>query len=222
MAVLHLSRGVSRRPRVPRGAVWLVDNYDSFTENLAHGLAMLGATVVVARHDEVGVDRVLASRPRALVLSPGPRTPREAGISVRLVRAVAALDRPLPLLGVCLGHQAIAAALGGRVVRAREPVHGRATKVRHAGRGVLEGLPSPFPAARYHSLVVDERSLPRDLVATAWSEAGEVMALAHRSKPIEGVQFHPESFLTPAGPRILAAFLRGAGLRVRPPRAVVR
>jgi anthranilate synthase component 2 len=202
--------------------VWLVDNYDSFTENLAHALAMLGATVVVARNDAVSVARVLAARPAAVVLSPGPRTPREAGISVPLVVACAALRPAVPLLGVCLGHQAIGEAFGARIGRAVRPVHGRATPVVHRGEGVLAGLPSPFDAARYHSLVVEPASMPESLVATAWSREGEVMALRHASLPIEGVQFHPESYLTPVGPRILAAFLRRAGVRARSPRSVVR
>jgi anthranilate synthase component 2 len=218
MPVLRLP---SRTPP-PKAAVWLVDNYDSFTENLAHALAMLGADVVVARHDAVTVARVLRAEPAAIVLSPGPRTPREAGISVPLVRAAASRAHPVPLLGVCLGHQAIGEAFGARVVRARRPVHGRATPVRHGGRGLFARLPSPLAAARYHSLVVDEATLPPELRATAWSAEGEVMALEHATLPVAGLQFHPESYLTPLGPRLLAAFLRGAGLRVRAPRAVVR
>ena len=218
MPIVHFRPGV----RVPRGAVWLVDNVDSFSENLAHAIAMLGPTVVVVRHDATTPARVLLARPAAIVLSPGPKTPKEAGISVPLVRAIARARAPVPLLGVCLGHQAIGEAFGARVVRAKAPVHGRATAVRHAGRGSLRGLPRTFRAARYHSLVLDPRTLPQDLEPTAWSEEGEVMAVLHRSLPVEGVQFHPESYLTPLGPRILAAFLRRAGLRVRSPRAVVR
>jgi anthranilate synthase/aminodeoxychorismate synthase-like glutamine amidotransferase len=208
--------------RFPRGAVWLLDNYDSFTRNLADLLEQLGGRVVVVRNDATTPEEVLAARPAGVVVSPGPKTPREAGISVALVRACAAGTPPVPLLGVCLGHQAIGEAFGARTVRARRPVHGRATSVRHRGDGWLAGLPSPFPAARYHSLVVAESSLPADLAVTARSAEGEVMAMRHRARPIEGVQFHPESYLTPDGPRVLAAFLRAAGVRVRDPARVVR
>ena len=212
------SRARATRP----GAIWLVDNYDSFTENLAHALALLGADVVVARNDAVTPARVLRSRPAGVVLSPGPCTPREAGISVALVRACAAARPPVPVLGVCLGHQAIAEALGGRTVRARRPIHGRATPIRRVrGRagGVLADLPARFTAARYHSLVTDPRRLPPDLDVVARSEEGDVMAIEHRRRPLFGVQFHPESYLTPHGPEILAAFLRRCGLRPRRPRA---
>jgi anthranilate synthase/aminodeoxychorismate synthase-like glutamine amidotransferase len=214
--------GVVRRPpdAPPPGAVWVVDNYDSFTENLAHLLAQLGADVFVARNDDRPVAAVLAARPAAVVVSPGPCTPAEAGISVPLVAACAAADPPVPVLGVCLGHQAIAVAFGGRGVRAREPVHGRATSVRHDGTGSFEGLPSPLAAARYHSLAVAR--LPKDLVVTARSARGEPMALRHRRLPIEGFQFHPESYLTPLGPRLLARFLRRAGVAVRRGARVVR
>jgi anthranilate synthase/aminodeoxychorismate synthase-like glutamine amidotransferase len=208
--------------RIPRGAIWLLDNYDSFTRNLADLLEQLGARVVVVRNDATTPRAVLSARPAGVVVSPGPKTPSEAGISVALVRACAAATPPVPVLGVCLGHQAIGEAFGGRTVRARRPVHGRATVVSHRGEGWLAGLPCPFPAARYHSLVVDGRRLPEDLVVTAWSTEGEVMALRHRSLPIEGVQFHPESYLTPDGPRILAAFLKAAGVRGRDPVRVVR
>jgi anthranilate synthase/aminodeoxychorismate synthase-like glutamine amidotransferase len=200
--------------------VWLVDNYDSFTRNLEDLLVQLGARVHVVRNDEATVAEVLAARPAGIVLSPGPRTPSEAGISVPLVRAAAREE--VPLLGVCLGHQAIGEAFGGRTVRGRRPVHGRATPVRHRGRGWLEGLPSPFLAARYHSLVVDDRTRPEVLEVTARSDDGEPMALRHKTLPIEGVQFHPESFLTPQGPRILAAFLRAAGIAPNDPDRVVR
>jgi anthranilate synthase/aminodeoxychorismate synthase-like glutamine amidotransferase len=213
---------VLRPPHTPpRGAVWLVDNYDSFTENLAHLLAQLGATAFVARNDERSTRAVLAARPVGVVVSPGPCTPSEAGVSVDVIRACARRPAPIPVLGVCLGHQAIGAAFGARVVAALEPVHGWATAIHHEGAGLLAGLPSPFPAARYHSLVVG-RPLPSDLEETARSDRGEVMALRHRRYPIEGVQFHPESYLTPHGPRILAAFLRRCGLRPRRPAQVVR
>jgi anthranilate synthase component 2 len=187
--------------------VLLVDNYDSFAWNLVQALAALGADVVVRRNDALTVAQALALSPDAVVISPGPCTPAEAGISVDLVRAAA--DRRLSLLGVCLGHQAIGAAFGGRVVRAARPVHGKTSEVLHDGRGALRGLPSPLVAMRYHSLVVDE-PLPACLEATARTAAGELMGLRHVSLPIEGVQFHPESFLTPHGPSLLANFLESA------------
>jgi anthranilate synthase component II len=187
--------------------VLLLDNYDSFAFNLVQALAALGADVVVRRNDALSVADALALSPDAVVLSPGPCTPREAGISVDLVRAAA--DRRIPLLGVCLGHQAIGAAFGGRVVRAPRPVHGKTSEVTHDGLGVYARLPSPFVAMRYHSLVVAEPP-PPDLVATARTTSGELMGLRHRALPIEGVQFHPESYLTDVGPALLANFLAGA------------
>ena len=227
---LHAGR-VRRSPASPHGAgkggaVWVIDNYDSFTENLVHALAVLGADVVVVRNDAVRPRDVLRARPRGVVLSPGPCTPREAGVSVALVRACAASRPPVPVLGVCLGHQAIAEALGGATTRARRPTHGRATPIERLGRrrgtarsGVLDDLPARFAAARYHSLVTDPRRLPPELVVTARAAEGDVMAIEHRRLPIFGVQFHPESYLTPLGPRILAAFLRRCGLRPRGRRA---
>jgi anthranilate synthase/aminodeoxychorismate synthase-like glutamine amidotransferase len=199
--------------------VLVVDNYDSFTHNLVDLLAQLGAEVRVQRNDEVDLDLLERDPPRGVVLSPGPGRPEEAGVCVDLVRRFGA---SVPIFGVCLGHQALAVAYGGRVVHARRPLHGTATPVRHAGRGVLAGLPQGFEAARYHSLVVDPRRLGRGLEASAWSPEGEVMALVHRRDPVEGVQFHPESHLTPQGPRMLAAFLRRTGLKPRPVRGVVR
>jgi anthranilate synthase component 2 len=187
--------------------VLLVDNYDSFAFNLVQAFASLGAEVIVRRDDALSVDEAVALAPGAVVVSPGPRTPAEAGISVDLVRAAAA--RGIPLLGVCLGHQAIGAAFGGRVVRAARPVHGKTSEVLHDGRGVYVGLPSPIVAMRYHSLVVLE-PLPAELEATARTASGELMGLRHRALPIEGVQFHPESFMTPHGPALLANFLNGA------------
>jgi anthranilate synthase/aminodeoxychorismate synthase-like glutamine amidotransferase len=192
--------------------VFVVDNYDSFTHNAVDLLAQLGARVAVARNDEVEVEEIEASGARAVVLSPGPGRPEEAGITVEAVRR---LGPRLPILGICLGHQAIAVAYGGRVVRAAEPLHGSASDVSHRGEGLLRGLPSPFRAARYHSLVVDPRRIGRGLRPTARSDRGEVMAIRHRLHPVEGVQFHPESYLTPLGPRILRAFLRRAGVGTR-------
>jgi anthranilate synthase component 2 len=206
----------------PRGRdLWLIDNYDSFPLNLAHLLAQLGARVRIVRNDEVRVSDVLARRPVGVVVSPGPKTPKEAGISVPLIRACAAASPAVPVLGVCLGCQAIGEAFGGRVVRATAPVHGRATKVTHDGRGLFAGLPSPFRVARYHSLVVSPRGLPSVLESTAFAASGEIMGLRHRTLPIEGVQFHPESFLTRSGPAILAAFLSLCGVRARPASTVV-
>ena len=209
----------------PRGGgrgLLLVDNVDSFTRNLADLFAQLGADVWVVRNDRVSIKEALDAKPAGVVLSPGPRAPRQAGVSVPLVRACARAEVPIPVLGVCLGHQAIGVAFGGRVIRAQKPVHGRAIAVSHRGQGLLEGLPDPFPAARYHSLVVDPERLPAELEATAFSPEGEIMALRHRRLPIEGMQFHPESYLTPVGPRLLAAFLVRCGIRPRRPQAVVR
>ena len=200
-------------------AVLVLDNYDSFTHNLVDLLRQLGAHVDVLRNDAATVEQVAARRYAGIVLSPGPGRPEDAGILVPLIRALGPVT---PLLGVCLGHQALALAYGGRVVRAHRPLHGSATPVRHAGRGLLAGLPQGFAAARYHSLVVSPRAPGRGLEPTAWSPEGEIMALVHETHPVEGVQFHPESYLTPVGPRILAAFLRRCGLRVRPARSVVR
>jgi anthranilate synthase/aminodeoxychorismate synthase-like glutamine amidotransferase len=199
--------------------VFVVDNYDSFTHNAVDLLRQLGARVEVARNDRVRVADVLGSGARGVVLSPGPGRPEDAGVSVDLVRAAAGR---VPVLGICLGHQAIAVAHGGRVVRAEEPLHGTASDVRHRGAGLLAGIPSPMRAARYHSLVVDSRCPGRGVEPTAWSARGEVMALRHGASGAEGVQFHPESFLTPHGPRILAAFLRRLGLPTRRTRPVVR
>jgi anthranilate synthase component 2 len=191
--------------------IFVLDNYDSFTYNLAQYLGELGAEPRVERNDALTAQDLLAAGPRGVVISPGPGVPERAGISVSLVRAAAAAG--LPLLGVCLGHQAIAVAFGGRVSRAKRLMHGKTSPVRHDGTGVLAGLPSPFVAMRYHSLVVEPEALPSDLVATAWSadreDDPEVMALRHRDRPIHGVQFHPESIGTGAGKDILRNFLEG-------------
>lgn len=187
----------------------LVDNYDSFTFNLLHALAMGGGvTVSVVRNDEVDVDEMVeharAGTLEGVVLGPGPHDPLRAGASLALIERLAGL---VPVLGVCLGHQCLAHAFGGAVVRAAHPTHGRASAVFHDGRGIFTGLPSPFEAARYHSLAVDPQRLPACLEVSAWTVAGEVMALRHRALPLEGVQFHPESVLTPEGPRLLANWL---------------
>jgi anthranilate synthase/aminodeoxychorismate synthase-like glutamine amidotransferase len=189
--------------------VLLINNYDSFVHNLARHFRRLGVETVVRRNDAVGIPDVRALRPQAIVLSPGPCTPREAGRSLEIVRK---LHRDVPMLGVCLGHQTIAEALGGRVVRG-EPVHGRASLIEHDGAGLFAGVPSPIRVGRYHSLVVEETTLPSSLTPTARTEDGVLMAMAHRSAPVFGVQFHPESILTQNGYRLLANFLRLAGIQ---------
>lgn len=189
--------------------ILLIDNYDSFVHNLARYFERLGQETHVVRNDAIDVAGVRALRPSAVVLSPGPCAPEQAGASMELVRSLAG---ELPMLGVCLGHQAIAAALGGRVVRAKQPVHGRTSAVSHDGSRIFAGLPNPFRACRYHSLVVEEASLPPELMVTARSADGEVMGIAHRRRPVVGVQFHPESILTESGYELLAGFLRLCGL----------
>jgi len=189
--------------------LFVLDNYDSFTYNLVQYAGELGADPVVYRNDALTVDQALALQPAAIVISPGPCTPREAGISVPLVRGAAAAG--VPLLGVCLGHQSIGEALGGRVVRADRLMHGKTTMVTHTGHALFASLPSPFEAMRYHSLVVAPAGLPDELEVTAWSSdrpvGSEIMALCHRELPVYGVQFHPESVGTVTGKRILANFL---------------
>ncbi len=182
----------------------LIDNYDSFTYNLYQYLAELGAEPLVRRNDEITVAEAEALHPTHLVLSPGPCTPREAGVCVALIQA---LGPRIPTLGVCLGHQCIGVAFGGVVVRAPEPVHGKLSQINHRGVGVFRGLPSPFAATRYHSLIVERATLPAELEVTAETDDGLVMGLRHRDYPIEGVQFHPESILTREGKRLLANFL---------------
>jgi anthranilate synthase/aminodeoxychorismate synthase-like glutamine amidotransferase len=184
--------------------VLLIDNYDSFTYNLYQYLCELGATVTVVRNDAITIDEVRALAPDFIVISPGPGVPREAGISVDLVRA---LGSATPMLGVCLGHQAIAEAYGGVVARAPELMHGKASRVLHDGRGIFEGLPSPFSAIRYHSLCAAPESVPETLEVTARSESGVIMGLRHREYPVFGVQFHPESILTEHGKDLLRNFL---------------
>ena len=185
--------------------VLVIDNYDSFTYNLVQRLGELGARVEVVRNDALSVEQVLARKPQRIVISPGPCTPSEAGISLALVQALG--RRPIPLLGVCLGHQSIGQAFGGKVVRARAPVHGKAELIVHDGKGLFKGAPAPLSAGRYHSLVVEEASLPRVLHVTARTRDGIVMALQHRTLPLFGVQFHPESILTPDGQVLLRNFL---------------
>jgi para-aminobenzoate synthetase component 2 len=184
--------------------ILVIDNYDSFVGNVTRYIRELGEDAMVLRNDAVSVDEIQAMRPRAIVISPGPCTPREAGVSNRVV---AALSGRVPILGICLGHQCIGDVFGGRVVRAREPAHGRASQVTHGGTDVFRGLPNPVRVGRYHSLIV-ELDEPSPLVVTARSERGEVMGLAHREHPTFGVQFHPESILTEGGHAMLANFLQ--------------
>ncbi|MBV9248396.1 MAG: aminodeoxychorismate/anthranilate synthase component II [Acetobacteraceae bacterium] len=185
----------------------LIDNYDSFVFNLYHFLGDVGARCEVWRNDKLSVEDALALRPEAIVLSPGPCTPNEAGICLDLIEAAAG---KVPILGVCLGHQAIGQAFGGRVVRAPTPMHGKVSAISHGGTDILEGIPSPFSATRYHSLIVDRDTLPEALIPTAWTEDGLLMAMRHRSLPIFGVQFHPESIASEHGHSLLANFLSAA------------
>jgi anthranilate synthase component 2 len=184
--------------------VALVDNYDSFTWNLVHAIGVLGAEVEVHRNDKITVDALAAARPDAIVISPGPCTPKEAGISLEVVQR---LGDHVPILGVCLGHQAIGAAYGGDVVRAPVPVHGKLSTIKHKGQGVLRGINASFEATRYHSLVVKRDTMPADLEVTAETDDGLVMAVSHKKLPVHGVQFHPESIASEHGQTILKNFL---------------
>ncbi len=183
----------------------LIDNYDSFTYNLVHYLGELGADVVVKRNDALDVQAVLAMRPESIVLSPGPCDPAQAGICLPLTAA--AFEARIPLLGVCLGHQTIGQAFGGKVIRCHEIVHGKMGLMHHAGKGVFRGLPSPFQATRYHSLIVERDTLPDCLEVTAWLDDGTIMGLRHKERLIEGVQFHPESIASEHGHQLLRNFL---------------
>ncbi|MFN3938865.1 MAG: anthranilate synthase component II [Gemmobacter sp.] len=185
--------------------ILLIDNYDSFTWNLVHYLGEIGATVEVRRNDALDVQAAMALRPAGIVLSPGPCDPDRAGICLPLT--LAAAEAGIPLFGVCLGHQTIGQAFGGQVVRAPLPVHGKTDPIHHGGRGVFAGLPSPLRATRYHSLIVERDSLPDCLDITAWTEDGTIMGLRHRSRPVEGVQFHPESIASEHGHAMLRRFV---------------
>lgn len=185
--------------------ILMIDNYDSFTYNLVQYLGELGSDVRVFRNDQLTVDDVADMRPDAIVISPGPCTPNEAGISVDLI---ARLGGDIPVLGVCLGHQSIGQAYGGAIVRARSLMHGKTSAIYHTGQGVFQGLPNPFTATRYHSLVIERSSLPACLDITAWTEDDEIMGVRHRTLPVEGVQFHPESILTEHGHDLLGNFVR--------------
>ncbi len=193
----------------------LIDNYDSFTYNLVHYFGELGADVVVKRNDALNVQEVMALKPQAIILSPGPCDPTQAGICLPLT--LAASEARIPLLGVCLGHQTIGEAFGGRVIRCHEIVHGKMGAMHHANKGVFRDLPSPFQATRYHSLVVERESLPDCLEVTAWLEDGTIMGLRHKSVLIEGVQFHPESIASEHGHHLLRNFLDEAGVSVKVP-----
>jgi anthranilate synthase component 2 len=193
--------------------VLVIDNYDSFTYNLVQYLGELGAAVEVARNDAITLDDIESRAPEHIVVSPGPCTPAEAGISVPLIRRFAGR---IPILGVCLGHQSIGEAFGARVVRSQRVMHGKLSPVTHDGAGVFEGLPSPFQATRYHSLAIERGSLPAALEVTATSEDGEIMGVRHRTQAVEGVQFHPEAILTEHGMRLLANFLGTTSMREAP------
>jgi anthranilate synthase/aminodeoxychorismate synthase-like glutamine amidotransferase len=193
--------------------ILLIDNYDSFVYNLARYVRELGEVPLVRRHDAVTVDEIAALAPSHIIISPGPCTPNEAGISTEVVRQ---LGERIPVLGVCLGHQCIGAAYGGEIVRAGRPMHGKPSRIHHQGHGLFAGLPSPFTATRYHSLVIAPTSVPPDLKVTATSEGGEIMAVQHARNPVYGVQFHPESVLSEQGYRLLDHFLHGIPTAPRP------
>ena len=195
----------------------LIDNYDSFTYNLFHYLGELGARLEVHRNDKISVDEVMAKHPQGIILSPGPCTPDTAGICLDLIQRAAA---KVPILGVCLGHQAIGQVYGGAVVRAPKPMHGKLSKVHHTGQGVFRDVPNDFNATRYHSLTIDPPSFPSELDITAESEDGVIQGLQHKTLPLFGVQFHPESIASEHGHKILANFLQdcGTNLRIDPPK----
>ena len=189
--------------------ILVIDNYDSFTYNLVHYLNELGAETLVYRNDALSVEEALGLKPQGVLLSPGPCTPNEAGICLDLL---AAAPDELPILGVCLGHQSIGQAYGGQVVRAKSIMHGKTSQIEHTGKGIFAGLPNPVTATRYHSLSVEQSTMPDVLEVTAWTEDGEVMGFQHKTKPVHGVQFHPESIATEGGHAMLANFLKLAGV----------
>jgi anthranilate synthase/aminodeoxychorismate synthase-like glutamine amidotransferase len=201
--VIEGARALSPLPDTMR--ILIIDNYDSFTYNLVQYMGELGADIVVKRNDQESVESLLASAPEGLVISPGPGVPENAGVSIDAVKQFG--EASIPVFGVCLGHQSIGEAFGGKTVRARSIMHGKTSAIEHDGKGVFTGLPEPFDATRYHSLVIDEESLPEVLEVTARTGDGEIMGVRHRELPIEGVQFHPESILTQAGKSMLNNFL---------------
>ncbi|MEX2148579.1 MAG: aminodeoxychorismate/anthranilate synthase component II [Steroidobacteraceae bacterium] len=182
----------------------LIDNYDSFTYNLVQAFLVLGADVLVHRNDRITVDEAAALEPTHLCISPGPGTPADAGVSMQMIER---FSGQVPVLGVCLGHQALIAVFGGVIVRAQRLMHGKTSAVRHDGRGVFAGLPNPLEAGRYHSLIAERSRIPGELEVTAWTDEDEIMGVRHRTLAVEGVQFHPESILTPEGPRLMGSFL---------------
>ncbi|THD58495.1 aminodeoxychorismate/anthranilate synthase component II [Phenylobacterium sp.] len=190
--------------------ILVIDNYDSFTYNLVHYLNELGAETHVVRNDALTVQQALGQKPQGVLLSPGPKTPSDAGICLALLKAAPA---DLPIFGVCLGHQSIGQAYGGAVIHAKALMHGKTSQIHHDGKGVFAGLKNPFTATRYHSLSVRKEDLPSDLEVTAWTEDGEIMGVQHRTRPVHGVQFHPESIATECGYDLLANFLEIAGVR---------
>jgi len=190
--------------------ILVVDNYDSFTYNLVHYLNELGGETLVRRNDALSVQEALGLKPEAVLLSPGPCTPDEAGICLPLLRGA---PEDLPILGVCLGHQAIGQAYGGDVIRAKSIMHGKTSEIHHDGKGLFKGLPNPFTATRYHSLAVSRDTLPDELEVTAWTDDGEIMGFQHKTRPVYGVQFHPESIATEGGHALLANFLDLAGVK---------
>jgi anthranilate synthase component II len=206
MALQDSFRPVQQVPHM----ILLIDNYDSFTYNLVHYLNQLGAEVQVERNDAISVVAAMARKPAAIVLSPGPCTPNEAGICMDLIAAAATAS--LPLLGVCLGHQSLGQVFGGKVIRAAQVMHGKTSPIQHQGRGVFAGLPNPFTATRYHSLIVERQSLPDCLEISAETADGTIMGMQHKNLPLHGVQFHPESIATEHGHALLANFMRLAGL----------
>lgn len=186
--------------------ILVIDNYDSFTYNLVQYLGEMGEELLVRRNDEISTEEVESLKPDKIVISPGPCTPKEAGISVETIQRFAG---KVPLLGVCLGHQSIGAAFGGDIIRAAQPMHGKTSLVHHDGKGVFSGLENPFVATRYHSLIIKRETIPDCLIISAWTEEGEIMGVRHRELPVEGVQFHPESILTSAGKALLRNFIAG-------------
>lgn len=192
--------------------ILLIDNYDSFTYNLFQYLSELGAETRVVRNDQISVEEIEKLSPQGIVVSPGPCTPNEAGISLSIFEKLAG---KFPVLGVCLGHQSMGQAFGGKVIRAKVPMHGKVSEIHHDGKGIFRGLANPFEATRYHSLVVEKQSLPESLEVSAWTSDGEIMGLRHKSLPVEGVQFHPESILTTEGKKLIANFLQQCGITPR-------
>ncbi|MBN1587632.1 MAG: aminodeoxychorismate/anthranilate synthase component II [Candidatus Omnitrophica bacterium] len=198
--------------------ILMLDNYDSFTYNLVQYLGELGEKLETRRNDKTTVEEIRRLAPRQIVISPGPGGPKDAGISLQLIKE---LGGEIPILGVCLGHQCISEAFGGRIVRASRIMHGKTSEIRHKGRSLFEGLPEPFAATRYHSLILDKDSVPEALEVTAWTDQGEIMGVQHKSLPIWGVQFHPESILTTVGKDMLRNFLRIAdSARCQAPRVI--